>query len=304
MELRENPQKLLWKTNKDLSIQPIDQQAYLKASNTETNDHFGDIVAVDGDTVVVAATYEDSNASGIGGNQDDNSAQDSGAVYVYICNGSTWSQQAYIKASNTNANDGFGSAVALDGDTLVVGARYEDSSATGINGDQINNSSSDAGAVYVFTRSGSTWTQQAYIKASNTDAGDNFGAAVALDGDTLVVGAHYEDSSATGMNGDQNDNSASNAGAAYMFTRSDGTWSQQGYLKASNSEDNDAFGYFGGVGIDGELVAIGAFTEDSDSTGINSDQNNNLASYSGASYLFHLSIPVFDQNVFLPLVVR
>ena len=92
-----------------------------------------------------------------------------------------------------------------------------DISAIGVNGDQTNNSSGQSGAVYVFARSGSTWTQQAYIKASNTDAGDAFGYSVAISGDTLAVGAQGEDSKATGINGDQTNNSASGSGAAYVF---------------------------------------------------------------------------------------
>ena len=102
---------------------------------------------------------------------------------------------------------------------LAVGARREGSAATGINGDQASNAVSDSGAVYVFTRSGSTWSQQAYVKASNTDASDWFGFAVALsaDGNTLAVGAYREDSAATGINGDQASNAASNSGAVYVY---------------------------------------------------------------------------------------
>ena len=85
-----------------------------------------------------------------------------------------------------------------------------------MNGDQADNSASNAGAVYVFVRSGSTWTQQAYLKASNTDANDFFGYSVALSGDTLAVGAYREDSAATVVNGDEADNSASEAGAVYV----------------------------------------------------------------------------------------
>ncbi len=103
--------------------------------------------------------------------------------------GNTWSQQAYLKASNTGAGDQFGLSVAVSGDTLVVGAAYEDSNATGVGGEQGNNSASDAGAAYVFVRSGNTWSQQAYLKASNTGADDLFGCSVAVFGDTLVVGA-------------------------------------------------------------------------------------------------------------------
>src|SRR6185295_13476722 len=104
---------------------------------------------------------EDSNATGVGGNQNDNSATEAGAAYVFTrpAGGTTWSQQAYLKASNAEADDGFGESVALSGDTLVVGAYGEDSNATGVGGDQTDELASDAGAVYVFTRSGSTWSQ-------------------------------------------------------------------------------------------------------------------------------------------------
>ena len=132
-------------------------------------------MAVSGDTVVVGAHREDSNATGVNGNQSDNSAVDAGAAYVFVRSGTTWSQQAYLKASNTGAGDCFGCSVAVSGDTVVVGALGEDSNATGVNGNQSDNSAADAGAAYVFVRSGTTWSQQAYLKASNTGAGDLFG---------------------------------------------------------------------------------------------------------------------------------
>ena len=197
--------------------------AYIKASNTG-DDSFGRSVALsaDGNTLAVGATREDSSATGINGDQADNSAPVSGAVYVFTRSGSLWEQQAYIKASNTNAFDRFGESVSLsaDGNTLAVGAVSKDSSATGINGDQTDDSVFSSGAVYVFTRSGSVWEQQAYIKASNTDADDFFGLQVSLsaDGNTLAVGANGEASSATGINGDQNDNAAEDAGAVYVLS--------------------------------------------------------------------------------------
>src|SRR5262249_9401641 len=160
---------------------------------------------------------EDSNATGVNGNQSDNSAQGSGAAYVFVRNGTVWSQQAYLKASNTNAGDQFGVSVAVSGDTAVIGAWAESSNATGVNGNQLDNSTPDAGAAYVFVRNGTTWSQQAYLKASNTDAFDAFGASVAVSGDTVVVGAHLESSNATGVNGNQSDNSAQGSGAAYVF---------------------------------------------------------------------------------------
>src|SRR5262249_50884845 len=112
-------------------------------------------------------------------------------------------------------------------DTVVAGAAGEASAATGVGGDQLDNSAVYAGAAYVFMRSGTTWSQQAYLKASNTEANDDFGSAsngnfsassVAVSGDTVVVGAPYEASAATGVNGNQADNSAPGAGAAYVFT--------------------------------------------------------------------------------------
>ncbi len=114
--------------------------------------------------------------------------------------------------------------VALSGDTLAVGAALEQSAATGINDDQSDNSADNAGAAYVFTRTAGVWSQQAYIKASNTDAEDEFGWSVALSGDTLAVGAQFEDGNATGINDDQSDNSAADSGAVYVFTRNAGVW--------------------------------------------------------------------------------
>jgi hypothetical protein len=160
---------------------------------------------------------ESSNATGVNGTQTDNSAGGAGSAYVFVRSGVTWSQQAYLKASNTELADTFGSAVAISGNTIVVGAQYEASNATGVNGNQTDNSASGAGAAYVFTSSGATWSQQAYLKASNTGAGDAFGLSVAISGDTIVVGANGEDSNATGVGGNPNDNSATNAGAAYTY---------------------------------------------------------------------------------------
>ena len=123
-----------------------------------------------------------------------------------------------MKGSNTEAGDRFGVHVALAGDTVLVSAGGEASAATGINGNQADNSAPDSGAVYVFTRTDGVWSQQAYVKASNTEAGDRFGI-VAVDGDTLVVGAIEEHSAATGINGNQTDNGAPDSGAVYVFLK-------------------------------------------------------------------------------------
>ena len=191
------------------------QQAYLKASITDREDLFGSSVAISGDTIVVGAPLEDSNAIGVNGDQADNSAPQAGAAYVFVRNGGVWSQQAYLKASNTDPDDFFGWSVAISGETIVVGAIGEESNATGVSGNQADNSAWAAGAAYVFVRSGG-WGQQAYLKASNTDREDTF-VSVAISGDTIVVSALGEDSNATGVNGNQADNSALEAGAAYVF---------------------------------------------------------------------------------------
>ena len=274
------------------------QQAYLKASNTDEGDHFGYSVAVDGDTIIVGATSEDSNATGVDGNQNDNSAATAGAVYVFVRNGVTWTQQAYLKASNTNAGDGLGTSVALSGDTMVVTAGSEDSSATGINGDQNDNSAPGSGAAYVFVRNGSSWTQQAYLKASNTDTGDLFGLGVAVSGDTVVIGSLFEASSATGVDGNQGDNSSTGAGAAYIFFRNGTTWSQQAYLKASNTDAGDSFGG-SSVAVSGDTVAVGAYLEDSSATGINGDQVNNSSPESGSTYVFVRNAATWSQQAYL-----
>ncbi len=267
-----------------------------KASNTGFFDQFGSSVALSGDTLVVGASYEDSNATGVNGDQSDNSASDAGATYVFVRSGGLWSQQAYLKASNTGAGDEFGISVALSGDTLVVGAWGEDSNATGVGGDQGDNSAEYAGAAYVFVRSGGLWSQQAYLKAANTGTGDFFGYSVALSGDTVVVGANGEDSNATGVGGEQGDNSAPNAGAAYVFVRSGGLWSQQAYLKASNTGAGDLFGW--SVAVSGDTLVVGAYGEDSNGTGVGGEQGNNLASDAGAAYIF---APIY---IWLPVVIK
>jgi hypothetical protein len=285
------------------------QEAILKAANAEANDGFGGVVAVSGNSVAVGSPFKDS----IGYSE--------GAVYVFNRSNGVWSQNAFLKASNADALDYFGLAVAISEETLAVGAPGEDSSATG--GEDDNSATSAgmlsssptaaAGAVYVFTRNGGTWTQQAYLKASNagiTDYpkdfscgsfippedidiqfGDGFGSSVALSGDTLVVGAPYESSSATGG---EADNSALFAGAVYVFRRTSETWNQGAFLKAYNADGSctwsgsgipdyggDTFGR--SVAIWQGSIAVGAPEEDSSAGG---DETDNSEKDSGAVYIF------------------
>jgi hypothetical protein len=285
------------------------QQAYVKASNTDAGDRFGRAVALaaDGSALVVGAPLEDSAATGIGGNQNDNSAASAGAVYVFTRTAAgVWSQQAYVKASNTGPGNEFGDSVALsaDGSTLAVGAIGEPSAATGINGDQNDSSAASAGAAYVFTRADNgAWSQQAYLKASNTNAGDRFGSSVALsgDGNSLAVGGTGEASAATGINGNQNDNSAASAGAVYVFTRTAaGVWSQQAYVKASNTDAGDQFGHAVTLSVDGNTLAVGAFGEASAATGIGGNENDNSVGGSGAAYVFiRTAVGAWSQQAYV-----
>jgi hypothetical protein len=286
------------------------QDAYLKASNAEGGDFFGVSVAISGSTIVVGAERESSNQTTItntdGSASSDNSATDSGAVYVFKRDGNgDWIQDAYLKASNAEGGDFFGFSVAISGSTIVVGAYAEDSNQTTITNDDgsasSDNSASGAGAVYVFKRDGSgNWIQDAYLKASNAEASDVFGWSVAISGSTIVVGALYEASNQTTItNADgsaSSNNSASGAGAVYVFKRdAAGDWIQDAYLKASNAGLGDQFGY--SVAISGSTIVVGAYSEDSNQTTItNTDgcpgtapgcsADNNSAGGSGAVYVF------------------
>ena len=269
-----------------LTIDPVVQQEYLKASNTGSGDRFGWAVDISGDTAVIGAARESSNATGVNGDETNNLANDAGAAYVFVRSGGTWIQQAYLKASNTNADDFFGHDVAIDGDTIAIGAIGESGGSLGPGGNQLDNSVPAAGAVYVFQRTGTTWVQQAYLKASNTDALDSFGESVDISGDRIVVGTTQEDSSASGVGGDGSNNSFGRAGAAYIYTRTGSTWDSPVYLKASSPNLVDQFGC--DVAIDGTRVLVGANAEDSAAVGIDGDDQNNTATDSGAAYLFEL----------------
>jgi hypothetical protein len=223
-----------------------------------------------------------------------NAATESGAVYVYTRSAGTWSQQAYVKASNTEADDAFGMAVTLSGDgsTLAVGAFKESSALFGVAAGAVNeatagNAAFQAGAVYIYTRIAGTWSQDAYVKASNTGAGDAFGIAVALsgDGNALAVGAQSEDGGTIGVGSTPDTSSILDAGAVYFYARSAGTWSQQTYVKASNTRPSDLFGSAVALSGDGNTLAVGAQFEDGGTTGIGSVPTDTAAD-AGAVYLY------------------
>jgi hypothetical protein len=276
------------------------QQAYVKASNTGSNDQFGNAIALsaDGSTLAVAAVFEDSGATGINGNQTDNSVEESGAVYVFTRTGTAWRQQAYIKASNTGGRDDgdtFGYTIALsdDGATLAVGAPSEDGSSTRVDtngGDQADNSAVGAGAVYIFTRAKGTWAQQAYVKSSTTRPNALFGYSVALNssGDTLAAGAFDEDGG---------------KGVVHVFIRSGGAWTEQARLQSSNAERADSFGAWVAISDDGNTLAAGALDEDSFLTNINrgdqgaDDQATDTSA--GAAYVFTRTGNTWSQQAFI-----
>lgn len=274
------------------------QEAYIKAPNAEANDHFGASISLSGDRLAVGAPQEDSNQVTITNGftaSADNSATDSGAVYVFKRSVANWAQEAYVKPTNADSLDAFGSSVATTSDTLVVGVPQESSNQTTItNGPtaSANNSAAASGAVYVFKRNGNNWTQDAYLKAPNAEASDQFGFSVAISGDTIVAGANQEDSNQiTITNGAtaSGNNSAAQAGAAYVFKRSGGIWAQEAYLKPPNAESNDSFGR--SVNVSGDTVVVGASQESSNQITITNGTTasaNNSALNAGAAYIFRL----------------
>ncbi|MDH3715723.1 MAG: FG-GAP repeat protein [Gammaproteobacteria bacterium] len=148
----------------------------------------------------------------------------------------------------------------------------------------MNEAAFNAGAAYVFVRDGNgLWSQQAYIKSANSETRDLFGWSIALGGDTLLVGATGEASASTGVNSEPGNNDADEAGAAYVFVRSAGLWSQSTYIKPSNTGAEDQFGI--GVAVSGDTLAIGARAEDSDGIGIDPIPDNDAAD-SGAGYVY------------------
>ena len=230
------------------------QQAKIQASDAEASDQFGNAVSIsnDGNTAIVGAYLEDTTASA------------AGSAYIFTRSGTNWSQQAKIQASDAEANDNFGYAVSIsnDGNTAIVGAYRESTTA------------SNAGSVYIFTRSNTTWSQQAKIQASDAEATDYFGVSVSIsnDGNTAIVGAYTEDTT------------YSDAGSAYIFTRSGTTWSQQAKIQASDAEASGQFGNSVSISSDGDTAIIGA--RNVDTTAINS----------GAAYIFTRSGTTWSQQ--------
>jgi hypothetical protein len=194
------------------------QQAKLTANDAVSGGHFGIDVALSGDIALIGSHISE--------------VESSGSAYVFVRNGTTWTQQAKLTASDPVPNDHFGRGVAFSGDTALVGAYGDDDSA---------------GSAYVFIRNGTIWTQQAKLTASDRAAQDNFSySSVALNGDTALVGAYCDDSC---------------AGSAYVFVRNGTTWTQRAKLTANDRAAGDVFGV--GATLSGGTVLVGAPGDDS-----------------------------------------
>lgn len=215
------------------------------------NDNFGVSVAISGDTALVGALLDDT----LGG-------QDAGSAYVFIRTGSSWSQQAKLTASDGDVQDYFGFAVALSGDTALVGAYQDDLQGA-----------PNAGSVYVFTRIGSTWNQQAQLTASDGGPDDYFGTSVALSGESALIGARGDSTP-----------SETYAGSAYVFKRVGNSWIQEAKLVANDGASEDYFGV--AVAISGDTALVGADGDDSPG-----------ASDGGSAYVFTRSSGIWTQQM-------
>jgi hypothetical protein len=200
------------------------QQARLTPSDATAGDRFGFAVSVLGDTAVISAPEDDDLGSG------------SGSAYVYARRAGVWAQQAKLVAGDGAALDYFDHSVSVSNDTVVIGAGDDDHVAQ------------DAGSAYVYIRAGGGWTQQAKLTASDARANDYFGVSVCVSGDTAMIGAWADD------------DAGSSSGSAYVFTRSDGTWSQEAKLTASDAAAGDLFG--GSVFVSGHTAVVGAYGND------------------------------------------
>jgi hypothetical protein len=251
---------------------------FIKAPNAGPGDRFGASVALNGDTLAIAAPYEDGPGFQIQAMDDFESGDgrpDSGAVYVYAWSSGEWTPQVYVKAPNADSEDSFGTSIAVSNGRLAVGALYEDSGAAGIQtelGDLLDgddDTSGSSGAVYVFTLTDDTWVFDAYFKASTPRSSASFGAAVALDAESLLVGAVGERNGSGGVHApdDLPGGGGPSGGGAYLYVRTSGAWQLQGFVEAEAPSATDAFGT--ALDVSNETVAVGAPLEDGSGAGVN-----------------------------------
>jgi len=200
------------------------EQQKLLASDGAADDQFGTSVSVSGDTAVIGSVLDDDGGSG------------SGSAYVFTRTGAIWTEEQKLVPLDSATDDRFGSAVSVSGDTAVIGARWDDDNG------------GNAGSAYVYTRSGGVWTEQQELFSSDGSANPWFGSAVSVDGDAVLIGNwHASDS-------------GSDSGAAYLFVRSGGVWTQQEKIVASDGEPGDQFAW--SVSLSGDTALLGAKGED------------------------------------------
>jgi hypothetical protein len=199
------------------------QEAKVFASDADVNDQFGTAIAISGDYAIVGAYNESTGGSG------------AGAAYIFKRTGTSWAQETKVVANDPAANDNFGDVVAISGDYAIVGSYLEDAGG------------SNAGAAYIFKRTGTSWAQEAKVVASDAAANDLFGSSLAISGDHVIIGAYGEDAA------------GNYSGAAYIFKRTGTSWAQQTKVVASDAAANDHFG--NAVGISGNYAIIGARLE-------------------------------------------
>ena len=215
------------------------QKAFLKASNADSDDRFGFDMAISGDTLVVAAPWEDGGGSNVDP-ADNNLVSNSGAAYVFVRQGNNWVQQAYLKADVPAVNGYFGTAVAVDADTIAVGA-------ANIEPFLLAGSSEPAGTVYVYSRINGTWSFTRRLSASDQAPTNGFGWSLHFLKDELLVAAPLESSGAT------------QSGAVYRYSRS--TWQELGKLKPKAPIANSVMG--SGMTSDGDTLVVGGWSDSS-----------------------------------------
>lgn len=251
--------------------------AFIKSTNTGASDSFGEVaLSRDGNTLAIGAVGEDSDSTGVGATPNE-SGDANGAVYIYRRSGTGWAFESFLKAANSDDRDGFGNALSLsaDGNTLAVGAALR--------------SIGDPGGAYVFSRTGTTWTQQTFLSPSDFSTTLLFGFSVSLsaDGNRLAVGIPGEDGRGTGVTTLPAPGAISlvNSGAVLIYERTGTAWAIDAYVKASNTGSFDSFGWSVSLSGDGNSLVVGAPMEDSASTGIDSTPNEG-ASSGGAVYVY------------------
>ena len=269
-------------------------EAYVKASNPGSGfvlvegiprpfgDGFGTSIALNGETLVVGAPSEESCATGINGDQTNNGCPAAGALYVFTRTSETWSQQAYIKASDAHATGGLGNLVAISGNTIAA-------TGTPANGAKV---------IYVFTRTNGSWSQQAMVTPINPPQ-EYYAFSLALDGDTLVVGDLTDSTCASGINGDSSVTGCAVSGAVYVFRRTNGVWAQEAYIKPPNRRDNIAYAFGYSVAISGDTLVVGAPSEGGCATGVNGDESAIGCFISGAVYVYTRKDGVWTKEAYI-----